>query len=101
MIDDDETNALAEADELALRAITRQTFTCNQCSTQGSLHYMSTHDCAHNQQIAETGGRCEDYPCCGHTDGDGCATNERHTSEYWSERMSDPDYDPYYDEADH
>lgn len=27
--------------------------------------------------------RCEDYPCCGHTDGDGCEPLETHTSDYW------------------
>lgn len=32
--------------------------------------------------------QCEDYPCCGHTDGDGCEPNERHTSDYWRERMA-------------
>lgn len=38
---------------------------------------------------------CEDYPCCGHTDGLGCITNEG--DNYWHKVMS-PDYDPYYDE---
>lgn len=38
--------------------------------------------------IPEGASQCEDYPCCGHTDGDGCMPNPRHTSEYWSERFA-------------
>lgn len=48
---------------------------------------MGTHDCERNQAIDETGGRCEDYPACGHTDGDGCKALESHTSNYWVERL--------------
>lgn len=59
-------------------------FTCNECGTTGSLQWMGSHPCEHNQYVAESGGRCEDYPCCGHTDGDGCAALESHTSEYWA-----------------
>ena len=38
---------------------------------------------------------CEDYPCCGHTDGLGC--NYSPGDIYWRKVMA-PDYDPYYDE---
>ena len=27
--------------------------------------------------------RCEDYPCCGHTDGLGCETTLEMTADYW------------------
>lgn len=38
--------------------------------------------------IPEGMTRCEDYPCCGHTDGDGCIPRPEHTSAYWSEMYS-------------
>lgn len=54
---------------------------CTDCGYTGTLHALELHSC----QIQETGGRCEDYPCCGHTDGDGCQTLPEHTMEYWLE----------------
>ena len=42
--------------------------------------------------------RCEDYPCCGHTDGLGCNYNPG--DYYWRKVMS-PGYDPYYDEDEY
>lgn len=59
------------------------TFTCNDCGSTGSARFLSSHDCSHNQQIRAQGGRCEDFPCCGHTDGDGCITLESHTADFW------------------
>lgn len=59
------------------------TFTCNACGTQGALRWMSTHPCETIATVRDSGGRCEDYPCCGHTDGDGCAPLESHTADYW------------------
>ena len=83
-----------------------------------------TYDCGH--EVRELPGRvfedcptcangvpegaeyCEDYPACGHTDGDGCGFDPRHTSDYWSEfirrreaegfDIDDPDFypDDYY-----
>ena len=38
--------------------------------------------------------RCEDYPCCGHTDGLGC--NYTAGNVYWRRNL--PDYDDYYDD---
>jgi hypothetical protein len=73
-----------------------RTFTCNECHTTGSLRWMETHDCQGVQDVNQFGGRCEDYPCCGHLDGE-CAPQERFTKEYWQDRMSDPDYDPDHD----
>lgn len=75
-----------------------KTFTCNDCGTSGSLLWMGSHPCGHNSYVNENGGRCEDYPCCGHTDGDGCASLETHTSDYWRRQMdslSSRGYDDY------
>lgn len=51
------------------------------CGFTGTLANIELHDCT----IQESGGRCEDYPCCGHTDGDGCQTLASHTKEYWTD----------------
>ena len=40
--------------------------------------------------------RCEDYPCCGHTDGLGC--NWTFDSEAYMDMISSPHYDPYYED---
>lgn len=75
-----------------------QTFTCDSCGAKGSLTYMATHDCEHNQYVDSNGGRCEDFPCCGHTDGDGCRQLESHTSDYWARQMqnlADKGYDDH------
>lgn len=58
--------------------------TCNTCGYAGSIKLVELHAC----HIQQSGGRCEDYPCCGHTDGDGCQTLREHTSEFWSEMYS-------------
>jgi hypothetical protein len=81
-----------------------QTFTCNDCGSHGSIRWMQRHDCSTNQDLLANGGRCEDYPACGHTDGDGCIMLESHTSEYWTDwitsridagyDMDDPDFYP-------
>lgn len=70
-----------------------RTYTCNECGTRGSLRWMETHPCQEVQDVAQFGGRCEDYPCCGHPEGE-CMPSETFTKGYWLERMSDPDYDP-------
>jgi hypothetical protein len=70
--------------------MTDRTYTCNDCHTTGSLRWMETHDCQGVQDVNQFGGRCEDYPCCGHMDGE-CAPQERFTKEYWQDRI-DPDY---------
>jgi hypothetical protein len=44
---------------------------------------------------------CEDYPCCGHTPSDPCDYRETGTVDYWHARMSQRDYDPYYDSSDY
>lgn len=67
--------------------------TCNQCGFSGSLRELSLHLC----HIQEQGGRCEDYPACGHTDGDGCQTLPEHTADYWTDAYyaaRDAGYDP-------
>jgi hypothetical protein len=68
---------------------TRRTATCDECGFSGSLREIECHSCYVQQQ----GGRCEDYPCCGHVDGDGCQTRPEHTSAYWYEAMTT--MDPY------
>lgn len=55
------------------------TVTCNTCQYSGSIARVQLHSC----DIANNGGRCEDHPCCGHTDGDGCQTLPEHTSAYY------------------
>lgn len=72
-------------------------FTCNDCGVSGSTRWMNTHDCQRNQELDETGGRCEDYPCCGHTDGDGCKTLESHTKDYWTEFLENKRNEGYDD----
>lgn len=48
--------------------------------------------------------RCEDFPACGHEMND-CDGSKYGSDESIKQRvydkMSDPDYDPYYDEDDH
>lgn len=60
-----------------------RTAKCLECGYVGSPYAIDLHSC----QIQEQGGRCEDYPCCGHTDGDGCQTLPSHTGDYWRELM--------------
>lgn len=72
-----------------------RTATCDDCSFSGTLKAVELHDC----DIQKNGGRCEDYPCCGHTDGDGCQTRLEHTGEYWSNLMHEIGMDRY-DELD-
>jgi hypothetical protein len=77
----------------------RRTFTCNECGTSGSSQWMESHPCGDILNIKEFGGRCEEYPCCGHVGADsGCAPQESHTSGYWSrlrEDMGDERYEDY------
>lgn len=68
--------------------------TCNECGYSGSIERVKLHSC----QIQQQGGRCEDYPCCGHTDGDGCQTLPEHTADYWLKLMSEGS--DRYDEMD-
>lgn len=68
---------------------------CQSCGYAGSIERVGLHSC----QIAEQGGRCEDYPCCGHTDGDGCQTLPEHTSEHWYRVMASMSPERY-DELD-
>lgn len=55
--------------------------TAECCGYVGTLADIALHSC----QIEEFGGRCEDYPCCGHTDGLGCQTTASMTSDYYTE----------------
>jgi hypothetical protein len=53
--------------------------TAKCCGFEGTLAEVELHSC----DIHFFGGRCEDYPCCGHTDGGGCQTTPEMTSEYY------------------
>lgn len=79
------------------------TATCDSCGFSGSTYSLNAHDCAHESYLLEAGnnGRCEDYPACGHSDGDTCHATAEGTSEYWSDiysRTSQLGYSP--DEID-
>lgn len=72
------------------------TCTTEDCGYTGTLRALSLHDC----QIAIQGGRCEDYPCCGHTDGDGCQTLPEHTSAFYMDNpqfLHEPGSPEWYD----
>lgn len=96
--DDDDYDEDDITGDLRVRTKKERTYTCNDCGSTGSLRWMDKHDCETNQELNENGGRCEDYPCCGHTDGDGCYTLESHTKDYWTDRLrdlADQGYDDY------
>ena len=59
------------------------TVTCDTCHHSGSMKALELHQC----HVQENGGRCEDFPACGHTDGDGCQTLPEHTAEYRSDML--------------
>lgn len=75
--------------------------TCSNCGfVTTDLHLMAGHSC----DVVENGGRCEDFPCCGHEAGD-CNGLLYGSDEAIKERVlarwNDPDIDPmdpYYDE---
>lgn len=71
-------------------------FTCNDCGTSGSEQWMRTHDCQSVQDVRQFGGRCEDYPCCGHQLGE-CEPQESFTKEYWLTHRDPDDPDAYQD----
>lgn len=93
------------------------TATCNEpdpdepgevCGFSGTLAELELHLHRWDDADRYPGGRCEDYPCCGHTDGDGCRPLPSHTSDFyyrnphlmhepgspeWYDAMDDGDYD--------
>lgn len=64
-----------------------RTVTCNDCSYSGSIREVEVHSC----EIAQNGGRCEDFPCCGHSVADGCQTRPEHTMAYWVDQYKRAD----------
>lgn len=59
-------------------------FQCDHCTFTGTREEVEVHDCAIQDSIDASGtGRCEDYPCCGHTDGLGCQTTPEMTSDFY------------------
>ncbi len=77
--------------------------TCDDCNFNGTIHELEMHSCSAEETRQANGGRCEDYPCCGHTDGDGCSPRQEHTKDYWLERMmaTDEDGNDLYDDMDY
>ena len=72
---------------------------CLSCGRRDTIAALALHDC----QIEEQGGRCEDYPCCGHTDGDGCQTLPQHTSDFYARNphlLHEPGSPEWYDAMD-
>lgn len=75
--------------------------TCSACGfTTRDIGLLAGHSC----DVTENGGRCEDFPCCGHEAGD-CNGLLYGSDEYIKERAlsrwDNPDIDPmdpYYDE---
>lgn len=55
------------------------TVTTDCCGYHGTLANVELHNC----DVERNSGRCEDYPCCGHTDGDGCQTLASHTGAFY------------------
>lgn len=73
--------------------------TCDECQYNGTLAALQLHSCDVQQQ----GGRCEDFPCCGHTDGDGCQTLPEHTSDFYYRNpqfLHEPGSPEWYDALD-
>lgn len=73
---------------------------CSECGfSTTDIHLLANHSC----DVQAQGGRCEDYPCCGHELGD-CnglkyGSDEAIKAEVYR-RWDDPDIDPmdpYYD----
>lgn len=68
--------------------------TCGECGfTTRDANLLANHSC----DVQEQGGRCEDYPCCGHEAGD-CngllyGSDEAIKAAVY-ERWNDPDIDP-------
>lgn len=84
---------------MTLSRVDTRRATCTDCGYSGTLAALELHDC----QIAEQGGRCEDYPCCGHTDGDGCQTLPEHTSDFYYRNpqfLHEPGSPEWYDAMD-
>lgn len=75
------------------------TATADCCGFKGTLAAIEVHSC----YVQEQGGRCEDYPCCGHTDGDGCQTLPEHTKDYYLRNpqfLHEPGSPEWYDAMD-
>lgn len=95
---ENEENVMCECQEYA-RPVSSSKYafsvTCSDCGYSGSVELVELHSC----DVARNGGRCEDYPCCGHTDGDGCQTLREHTADYWMElQRNNPDWYDYMDQ---
>ena len=80
-------------------AVDTRRATCSDCGYEGTLAALEVHSC----YVVEQGGRCEDYPCCGHTDGDGCQTLAEHTGDFYLRNphlLHEPGSPEWYDSLD-
>lgn len=86
------------------------TASCNEvsedgekCTFSGTLAALELHEHDWIDQEMYPGGRCEDYPCCGHTDGDGCRPLPSHTSDFYYRNpqfLHEPGSPEWYDAMD-
>lgn len=90
-------NVMCDCQEYAKPSALRSAFdvSCQTCGETGSIEWVSLHDC----ELTAQGGRCEDFPACGHPFAEGCQTRPEHTSAYWH-RMRDHLGDERYEELD-
>lgn len=76
----------------------KQEISCNDCGfTTRDVALFNNHSC----DVEDFGGRCEDYPCCGHENGDCNGKlygSDEAIKQAVHDRMQSDDYDPYYDE---
>lgn len=54
-----------------------------ECEFEGTLAELELHLHTWEDRERYPNGRCEDYPCCAHTDGDGCRPLPSHTSDFY------------------
>lgn len=74
-----------------------------ECNFEGTIAELELHDCDREADLVAFGGRCEDYPACGHTDGDGCRPLPSHTSDFYYRNphlLHEPGSPEWYDAMD-
>lgn len=65
--------------------LSNSTITCDDCGfTTRDFHLAQRHSC----EVTAQGGRCEDFPCCGHEAGD--CNGEKYGSDEW---IKEQEYD--------
>lgn len=75
--------------------------TCSACGfSTTDLPLLQHHSC----DVQDFGGHCEDYPACGHEQGDCNGLlygSDEAIKEQVYRQLQDPSYDPYYDTYDY